>query len=283
MRTLHWTGLMIALAAAAVMTGCGVEVYDSPGYPGGSHGRGRYDDRHGVEGTVLRVSHRDHVIVVDPGEDGGRGRRDGIALFYDDDTTVEFQGRDYRPEDLERGDRIHASVDWRQGRPVAEEIEVLYDVSSGAPAPQEREGFKGEGEPDAAALRGIVRGVDVQHQTLEVEPAQAAAGDSDDDGADSDLVAVRYDAQTTVEYQGRSYGPENLEDGDVVEIRLRPGPGGRPVAGHIRVLGESGQASPSRSRTIGSAQTPSTRQPRISSSPAITSDQNPRAPMLLGR
>ncbi|HEV7509479.1 MAG TPA: hypothetical protein VGS07_31685 [Thermoanaerobaculia bacterium] len=268
MRILRWTGLTIALAAAVVVTGCGVEVYDSPGYPGRYHGtRGRYEDRAGdVQGTVLRISRRDHVIVLDPGQDG-RGDRDGrdeIALFYDDNTTVEYQGRDYRPEDLERGDRIQATVDAQGDRRIAEEIQVIYDVSSerGGVAPErpgrpgrmdrpDRDGSAMPSEPEAADLRGIVQDVDADGQSLEIEVAGDDSQDSGDDSS-SGVVVVSYDAQTTVQFQGRSYKPENLEEGDVVEIHLRRDRGGRLVADQILVTGEGGSASPSRSRTIGS-------------------------------
>jgi hypothetical protein len=271
---LRWTGLTIALAAAVGVTGCGVEVYDSPGYPGRYPGaRGRYEDRGGdVQGTVLRVGRRDHVIVLDPGEgdrDGRDGRRDRdeIALFYDDNTTVEYQGRAYRPEDLERGDRIQATVDSQGDRQIAEEIQVLYDVSSERGAAPDRPGRpirpedpdrpdrmdrrpdRGDlglqGEPDAADLRGVVQSVDSDSQSLEIEVAGDDSQDSGDNGP-SGTVKVRYDAQTTVQYQGRSYKPENLEEGDVVEIHLRRDRSGRRVADQILVTGEGGQASPSR-------------------------------------
>ncbi|HEV7786033.1 MAG TPA: hypothetical protein VGQ28_11895, partial [Thermoanaerobaculia bacterium] len=259
------------LAAAVLVTGCGVEVYDSPGY----HGvRGRYEDRTGdVQGTVLRVSRRDHVIVLGSGQ-GGRDGQDGrgeIVLFYDDNTTVEYEGRDYRPEDLERGDRIQATVEAQGDRRIAEEIQVIYDVSSdrdgragrdsvaperpGRPFPDrmDREDSDGRKEPGAANVRGTVRGVDLDDHTLEIETASDDSEDSNGSSDEPGMVVVRFDAGTTVLYQGRSYGPENLEDGDVVAIHLRRDRDGRLVADQILVTGESGQASPSRSRTIGSA------------------------------
>jgi hypothetical protein len=304
MKILRWTGLMIALAAAAGVTGCGVEVYDSPGYPGRHHGgwRGSGDRAGDVEGVILRVSRRDHVIVLDPGDDredrddrddrNGREDRSGrreIALFYDDNTTVEYQGRDYRPEDLERGDRIQASVDWRGDRGVAENIQVIYDASSGRggeapdrPSRPHREDSGDHDAPSAADLQGTVRDVDAGAHSLEIEPASDESEDSDapSDGA-SGVVVVFYDSQTSVQFQGRTYRPENLEPGDVVAIHLRRSRSGRLVAEQIQVIGDARQVRPS--RTLGSAQTPSSRQPRISSNPASTSDQNPRLPVLLGR
>jgi len=250
--------LTIALAAAFAVTGCGVEVYDSPGYPGRYHGdRGRYEDHGGdVQGTVLRVGRRDHVIVLDPGR-GGRDGRDEIALFYDDNTTVEYQGREYRPEDLERGDRIQATVEVQGDRQIAEEIQVIYDASSdrgtapgrpGRPGPpdrRDRDDSGIQGEPEAANLQGVVQSVDPDSQSLEIEVAGDESQDSGDDGP-AGVIEVRYDSQTVVQYQGRSYRPENLEEGDVVAIHLRRDPDGRMVADHILVTGEGGQASPSR-------------------------------------
>jgi len=274
MRSLRWTALMIAFAGAAVLTGCAVE-YDSPGYPGRYHGRGRYADRDGVEGTVVRVSHRDHVIVVAPG-DGDREDRDGrgeIAMSYDDETVVEYQGRDYQPEDLERGDRIQAVIDPRGDRPVARHIEVTYDASTdrdrnrdrGSVAPGRPEPPDRPNEPDrddsgiqsapaAADLRGIIRDVDTDSRSLQIELASDDDSDDSSDDPSGGVVVVHYDAQTTVEYQGRYYKPENLEEGDVVEIQLRRGRGGQPVAGQILVTGEGaggGQVSPTRTISTG--------------------------------
>jgi hypothetical protein len=49
---------------------------------------------------------------------------------------------------------------------------------------------------------------------------------------------VHYDAQTVVEFQGRRYQPENLEQGDVVEVSVRDS-GGQLMAEQITVVRES--------------------------------------------
>ena len=51
------------------------------------------------------------------------------TIYYDSRTRVVYQGKDYRPEDLERGDQISVRGYNDNGRYVAETIEVLRDVS----------------------------------------------------------------------------------------------------------------------------------------------------------
>ena len=50
-------------------------------------------------------------------------------------------------------------------------------------------------------------------------------------------MTVRYDTSTTVQFEGRSYKPENLERGDEVEIEVR-NLNGQLLAEQILVVGE---------------------------------------------
>lgn len=224
---------LTALTAAVLLAGCG-----SSGI-GDVLGGGR-DDRYepttsasDVRGTVERVDTLDRRIIVDVEGTGYRsdlrnGGDDEVVLYYDDRTRVEFEGRTYRPEDLERGDRILADVDRSGDRLIAEEIEVLHDVSGGGTS----------GDLRATELRGIVRYVDTRSRTLEIEPSRSGSGfPTNRSGA----VLVTYDSQTTVEFEGRRYQPENLERGDVVEIELRD-LGNQLLAEEILVVGEGSAA-----------------------------------------
>lgn len=248
MRHIRLTGLVLALVVlVAVLTGCGsTGVGDilGGGNSGGStsgSGSGTYDDRsdtaNNVRGTVTRVDTVDRRIIVD--RDGsynsGSYLRNGneddtVSLYYDDRTTVEYQGKNFRPQDLESGDRILADVNNTGGRLVAEEIQVLQDATSGSTGSTGTYGGTYDDQRDSA-LRGTVSYIDTRNQTLEVEPSGSTRFQTGRSG----VVLVHYDANTPVEYQGRSYKPENLERGDEVEIQVRD-LGGRLTANEILVV-----------------------------------------------
>lgn len=68
---------------------------------------GNYDDRYGggygndLRGSVALVDTRARMIRLD-----GTGYGNGSQVAYDGRTTVEYQGRNYRPENLQRGDQV---------------------------------------------------------------------------------------------------------------------------------------------------------------------------------
>ena len=130
-----------------------------------------------VRGTVESVDRGSRTIIVDVDQGyrtdlrGGSG--DEVAIYYDDRTIVEFDGRSYRPEDLERGDRIAAEVDDRSGRLVADQIEVLYDVTSGTGSTTYPDT---SGSVDFGEVRGEVRFVDTGDRTIELEDTTYSRG-----------------------------------------------------------------------------------------------------------
>jgi Domain of unknown function (DUF5666) len=216
MRKILSYGFLAPLLAAAFLVGCGPEYYPDDHhhpypYPDTPYGRnGEHGD---VHGTVASVNPSERLIYLDE----GRGERDRppIVLSYDDGTVVRYQGQTYRPEDLERGDRIRVHVDRdEEGRLFAENIDVLYDVSQGGPPPGEqppsvepggRPRDRGEGHADR--LQGIIRSIDTDAHTLEIDRG-------------GEPVTVGYDAHTPVHFQGDVYSPDNLEKGDEVRIRV---------------------------------------------------------------
>jgi hypothetical protein len=231
-RTLQISFLTALVAAVALLAGCGSSgIGDVLGGPSN-------DDRYGqtgdVRGTVTSVNTRDQTIVVDQEGTGTylrNGGSDEVVLRYDSNTRVDFEGRTYRPEDLERGDRITANVDESSGsRLYARDIQVLYDVSGGTGS------TGGYNDTLGNELRGVVRYVDTRSRTLEIEPSSRY--DSRFPTDRNGVVIVYYDSQTDVDYQGRNYEPENLERGDEVEVDLRDS-GGRLLAQQITVVAEN--------------------------------------------
>jgi hypothetical protein len=236
------SSLLATFVAATLLAGCGSSgIGDILG--GGDTGRNDpYEPRvDNVRGTVERVNTRERTIVVDAESSGYsnnlRNGDDEIVLSYDDSTTVEFQGRTFRPDDLEPGDRILAEISptYRSSTtPLVEEIQVLHDVSGG----MGDGGIGNDGDDDYADrdLRGTVRYVDTRGRTVEVETS--ARGFTTGSTGQSGVVVVHYDAETVVEFEGRRYQPENLERGDEVQIDIRE-TGGRLLAEEILVVGDT--------------------------------------------
>lgn len=77
------------------------------GYPDDRYGGGYQDDRYSggygddLRGSVAFVDTRARLIRLD-----GGGYGNNIQLAYDARTTVEYQRRAYRPENLQRGDIV---------------------------------------------------------------------------------------------------------------------------------------------------------------------------------
>jgi hypothetical protein len=250
------TTLLAPLVAATLLAGCGsTGVGDILG--GGStsdrNDDGTYDQRiDNVRGTIESVNTRDRTIIVDAESTGYssnlRNGGDEVVLSYDDSTTVEFQGRTFRPEDLERGDRILAEVDssYRSNTSFrVQEIQVLYDVSGGTGSTSGNGGYNDTyndslGDRD---IRGTVRYIDTRDRTVEIQTSSSARGFSSGStgstgSTSSGVVVVHYDSQTVVEFEGRRYEPENLERGDEVEVEVRE-VGGRLMAEEILVVGDA--------------------------------------------
>lgn len=259
---LRRTSFFTAFAATALLTaGCGSSgIGDILG--GGNRDRGPYDNRDdgrydqsvdSVRGTVERVNTTEQYIVVD-GEGTSyrndlRNGRDGdeLVLYYDERTVVEHQGRTYRPQDLESGDRILADVEQSGSRLIVEDIEVLYDVTSGTTGGNtggttggSTGGYDDRDDFRDSEVRGTVRAIDTRDRTLEIERSRSTNNFSTGTSGDrtGDVVEVHYDAETVVEFQGRRYAVDNLERGDLVEVEIR-NQGGRLHAKEILVLADN--------------------------------------------
>ena len=134
---------LAALVAVFVLTGCGSSgIGDILGGNTGDRTTDPYQSADNVRGTVERVNTADRYIVVDSEEYTNNLRNGGddeVVLYYDDRTTVEHQGKTYRPADLEPGDRILADVNNSGGRLMVEDIQVLHDATSSSNDPYDND------------------------------------------------------------------------------------------------------------------------------------------------
>lgn len=251
---------LAALAAAVILTGCGSSGLG--GVLGGGNDSGRTTDNstydpygqraNELQGTVERVNTRDRYVVVDV-EASRYNLRNGnegeVTLYYDDRTDVEFEGKTYQPQDLEPGDRIRAEVDSTGSRLLAEQIEVLHDVTGGGSSDStgvlggydDDDDYRNDRDNDynlSEDLRGTVRYIDTRDRTLEIEPVRNSRFTTGSGSSRSGVIVVHYDAQTVVEFEGKRYTPDNLERGDEVEVDVRDS-GGRLMAEEIVVVRDS--------------------------------------------
>jgi hypothetical protein len=168
-----------------------------------------------VAGTIEYLDDRERRLEIEPRS----GDRAAALVYWDDRTVVVFEGREYTPTQLERGDEVRVVGRRRDDRFLADRITVERDATPG-PA--------GDVVSDIDEVRGTVRSLDTRDRVIELD---RAFGDRGDD-------LVYYDGRTVVELDGRELRPESLRDGDEVSVRgsLRDG---RFLADTIVVVRES--------------------------------------------
>lgn len=157
--------------------------------------------------------------------DQGYGGGDTARVYYDQQTTVSYQGQNYEPAALERGDQVAVQVRQNGNQLFATAMSVLYDSSGGGTSTGANQ----------TTLRGTVRYVEPTRRTVQIDTG----------GYNSQLVTLDYDANTTVDYNGRRYRIEDLQRGDEVEVRVRNLGSGRYLADQIMVIRSTGTNTPS--------------------------------------
>lgn len=201
--------LILATSGLLLLGGCvtpGSYGGQSGGYGGDPGGYGppgaRYPSQYGsqLQGTVDSIDpgyNRIFVVVDDPRS----GRAQRVQVRYDERTRLVYQGREQSVEGLERGDVIRFEAVQSGSDLFARSIEVVRNA---------RDGGYGGGYSNDNDLHGSIARVDTRARQIHLE----GAGYGND-------IHVAYDARTTVEYQGRSYRPENLQRGDQVHVLAR--------------------------------------------------------------
>lgn len=210
-----------ALLAVLLLAGCGSSGGLGDILGGGGGNTSAATDQ--IEGTVEQVDTGSRSIVLTNVSTYGSGLQSGgygtgsgttARVYYDDRTTVEYQGQNYRPADLERGDRVAVRVARSGDRMFAEAIQVTYNSATGG----------GGGNAYGGSVRGTVSYVDNSRRTIQI-----------DRGTGSPFT-VSYDGSTWVEHQGRRYQPADLERGDEVEVIVQQTAAGVYVAQGINVI-----------------------------------------------
>lgn len=222
-----------AVVAILLLAGCG-----SAGGLGDILGGGSPNNATGeIRGTVDIVETSSRSILlrnVDTGSmlsSGGSGSG-AVRVYYDERTPVEYQGRTYRPENLEPGDQVAVRVNQSGNQLFAESMTVLYNAGG--------TGTGSSTNPTSGTVRGTVRYIDSSRRTIEIDRS----------GYNQTMV-FEYDTRTPVTLSGRSYRPEDLERGDEIEIRFRDIGSGRSLAEQINVIRSvSSSTSPGTSQSV---------------------------------
>lgn len=225
---MHKTKVFAAAVFALVLAAaCGSS---SPfgGYGGGSNNNQAYD----VRGTVDSVDTYSHSIYLSNASGyntslaGTGGYGNTVRVYYDNNTSVVYQGRNFHPEDLQRGDQVTVHADNSNGTLMARSMDVTYDVNSGmasgsSPYPSS------SSYPtynSGSMINGTVRAVDTNRRTITVDP-----------GYGGSYVTVDYATNTPVYFNGRTYAAGDLEVGDQVSVRVSNGGTSRVGAQDITV------------------------------------------------
>jgi hypothetical protein len=141
---------------------------------------------------------------------GGYGRNGGsVRVYYDRNTTIYWQGRSYRPEDLERGDQVDVTVHQSGNELVAESANVTYNANNASQSYPNNNYPNQYPSPNSNSLiRGTVRSIDMNSRTIQI----------DQNGS---VVSLSYDNGVRVEVNGQLYPVTNLERGDLVEVQTQ--------------------------------------------------------------
>ncbi|HEY6137280.1 MAG TPA: DUF5666 domain-containing protein [Thermoanaerobaculia bacterium] len=183
--------------------------------PFGGYGGGSNNQAYDVRGTVDSVDTYSRSIYLTNASGyntslaGTGGYGNTVRVYYDNNTSVMYQGRNFRPEDLQRGDQVMVHVDNSNGTLMARSMDVTYDVNSGMASSSGSPSSSYPTYGNGSMLTGTVRSVDTYRRTITVDP-----------GYGGSYVTVDYAANTPVYFNGRTYSAGDLEVGDQVSVRV---------------------------------------------------------------
>lgn len=183
-----------------------------------------------IHGTVDYVDTGSHSIVLyDTSGYGSMLSGSGyptnggsVRVYYDNRTGVSWQGKNYRPEDLQHGDQVDVTVYQSGNQLIAESANVTYNANT-ASNPYPNNTYPNNSYPSttqSSLIRGTVRYVDTNSRTIELEQTSWLSGFLPGYSNNS-LVTVSYDPGVRVDVNGQLYPVTNLERGDVVEVQAQ--------------------------------------------------------------
>lgn len=201
---------------------------------GGGSGASEYE----IRGTVDYVDANNRVVHLTnvTGTQSmlsNSGSGSTVNVYFDDQTTVGYEGQAYRVTDLERGDEVSVRVDESGNRLHAESMTVLRDAT-----PTGGSTYPGSGAY-GSTVRGTVRYVDTSRRTIEIDRGSGS------------LLTVQYETSVPVYWNNQRYSVADLERGDEIEVRLRDLGSNRFAAQDITVI---------RSMSSGTSTSPSSSQ-----------------------
>src|SRR4051794_37762012 len=217
--------LAAATVALLLMAACGTSG-NSIGdiFGGGNQNAGAYQ----IRGTVDSVDTRGQSVlltnVTGYNTNLNTGSSSSVRVYYDNRTTLNFQGQSYRPDQLERGDEVTVNVNQSGNQLIAETMDVTYNtrggMASGSSYPSQYPSSNYPSSQQYSTIRGTVRNVDTANRTIELENTNWVSGFRTNNSNSSRFV-VRYDPNASVDYNGQMYPLTNLERGDVVDVQLQ--------------------------------------------------------------
>ena len=218
--------LAAATVALLLMAACGTSGNSIGDIFGGGNqsSTGAYQ----IRGTVDSVDTRSQSIyltnVTGYNNNLNTGRSSSVRVYYDNRTTLNYQGQSYRPDQLERGDEVTVNVDQSGNQLIAQSMDVTYNtrggMASGSSYPSSS--YPSSSYPSStqySTIRGTVRNVDTVNHTIELENTNWVSGFRTNNT--SNRFVVRYDPNASVDYNGQMYPMTNLERGDVVDVQLQ--------------------------------------------------------------
>src|SRR3954451_23837893 len=221
-KTLAAATFSLLLLAACGSSGNGIGDIFGNGNPNGN-------SAYQIRGTVDSVDTRGQSILLTDvtgyNTNLNTGSSSSVRVYYDNRTTLNYQGQNYRPDQLERGDEVTVNVNQSGNQLIAETMDVTYNtrggMASGSSYPSQYPSSSTyPSSQQYSTIRGTVRNVDTVNQTIELENTNWVSGFRTNNSNSSRFV-VRYDPNASVDYNGQMSPLTNLERGDVVDVQLQ--------------------------------------------------------------